>query len=130
MKMNQAEAHSQTVLEDQFEFINEDAIRIAGTRVGIETVVRDYIRGASPEEIVLNYPTLTLKQVYATITYYLTHQDRVTAYIARLQKRQEEAWAEEQRHPSEFIRSLRERLAQQRQTLREQNRLLATIVKE
>lgn len=122
--------HSQTVLEEQFNFISEDVIRIAGTRVGIETVVRDYLRGASPEEIVLNYPTLTLAQVYATITYYLTHQDRVAAYMARLEKRQEEAWTEQQRHPSLFIRSLRERLAQQRQTLRQQNHLLAAMVKE
>jgi uncharacterized protein (DUF433 family) len=122
--------HSQTMLEDQFDFINEYLIRIAGTRVGIETVVRDYLQGASPEEIVLNYPTLTLEQVYVTITYYLTHQEWVAAYMERLQKHQEDAWVEQQHHPSEFVRSLRERLAQQRQTLRKQNRLLAAMTKE
>jgi hypothetical protein len=49
-------------LENYFDFINEEAIRIKGTRVGIETVVRDYLHGASPEEIVLHYPTLTLER--------------------------------------------------------------------
>ncbi|MEW5957113.1 MAG: DUF433 domain-containing protein [Chloroflexota bacterium] len=119
-----------TILEHQFDFIDEDAIRIAGTRVGIETVVRDYLQGASPEEIVLNYPTLTLEQVYATITYYLTNQDTVTAYMSLVQKRQEEAWTEQQSHPSEFVRSLRERLDEQRPIFREQNRLLVVAQSE
>jgi uncharacterized protein (DUF433 family) len=60
-------------LESYFEFIGEDAIRVAGTRVGIETILRDYEAGAGPEEIVLHYPTLSLEQVHATITYYLAN---------------------------------------------------------
>ena len=69
-------------LEDYFEIIAEDAIRIAGTRVGIETVIDDYQKGAIPEEIVLHYPTLSLEQIYATITYYLANQEKVKAYTA------------------------------------------------
>lgn len=34
-------------LEDHLEFIGDHAIRIAGTRVGIETVLADYQEGAS-----------------------------------------------------------------------------------
>ena len=64
-------------LESYFNFVNGHAIRIAHTRIGIETIVRDYLEGASPEEIVLRYPTLSLEQVYATITYYLSHQSQV-----------------------------------------------------
>lgn len=43
-------------LEEYFEFIADDAVRIAGTRVGIETVLDDYQKGATPEEIALHYP--------------------------------------------------------------------------
>jgi len=103
-------------LESYFDFIAEDAIRIAGTRVGIETVLRDYREGASPEEIVLRYPTLSLEQVHATITYYLANQEGVEAYLALVRQRQEEAWQDQQRHPSEFVRRLRERLEGYRQT--------------
>lgn len=106
-------------LKSYFEFIDENAIRIAGTRVGIETVVRDYLEGASPEEIVLHYPTLSLEQVHATIVYYLANREDVEAYLARVRQLQEEAWQEQQRHPSEFVRSLRERLERQREALRE-----------
>ena len=105
-------------LESYFEFIAENAIRIAGTRVGVETVVRDYREGAGPEEIVLRYPTLTLEQVHATITYYLANREKVEAYLDRVRQHQEEAWQEQQHHPSAFVRSLRERIEQQRQVLR------------
>ncbi|MBM4467809.1 MAG: DUF433 domain-containing protein, partial [Chloroflexi bacterium] len=62
-------------LENYFDFLNADDIRIKGTRVGIETVLDDYLNGASPEEIAARYRTLTLEQVYATITYYLRNQE-------------------------------------------------------
>jgi len=34
-------------LDDYLEFLSEDDIRIKGTRVGIETVLDDYLEGAS-----------------------------------------------------------------------------------
>ena len=102
-------------LKSYFNFLNGHAIRIAHTRIGIETIVRDYLEGASPEEIVLRYPTLSLEQVYATITYYLSHQSQVDDYLERVREEQEAAWQEQQRNPSEFVRLLRERLKQERQ---------------
>jgi uncharacterized protein (DUF433 family) len=102
-------------LESYFEFLTEDAIRLVGTRVGIETVLRDYNEGASPEEIGLRYPTLTLEQIHATITYYLANRDKIDAYLHRVQQRQEKAWQEYHQHPSAFARVLRERLERQRQ---------------
>src|SRR5579863_10351188 len=69
-------------LEDYFDFFAEDDIRIKGTRVGIETVLYDFIhRQRSPEEIAATYPTLTLEQVYATILYYLHNKDVITTYL-------------------------------------------------
>jgi uncharacterized protein (DUF433 family) len=115
-------------LENYFEFVGEDAIRIAGTRVGIETVLRDYREGASPEEIVLRYPTVSLEQVHATITYYLANREKIEAYLERVRQRQEEAWQEQQYHPSEFVHTLRERLERQRQALREGKPLTASTV--
>ena len=101
-------------LENYLEFIGEHTIRIAGTRVGIETVLRDYREGASPEEIILRYPTLSLEQVYATITYYLANREKVDTYLEQVRRQQEEAFNEQQRQPNEFVRSLRERLERYR----------------
>ena len=110
-------------LEEYFDFMAEDAIRLTGTRVGIETVIDDYQRGATPEEIVFHYPALSLEQIYATITYYLANKQKVKEYIALVRQRQEEAWQEQQRNPSPFIRSLQERLAAQRRLLEQKGEL-------
>ncbi len=103
--------------EKYFEFIDNEAIRIAGTRIGIETVLRDYLEGASPEEIMLRYPTLSLEQVHATITYFLANQEKVDLYLEQVRQHQEEAWQKQQRHPSEFVQELRVRLDKQRRKL-------------
>ncbi len=69
-------------LEDFFDFLAPDDIRLKGTRVGIETILYDYIhRGRTPEAIAATYPSLSLEQVYATILYYLHNRDAVSAYL-------------------------------------------------
>jgi uncharacterized protein (DUF433 family) len=70
-------------LEDYFDFQRPDDIRLKGTRVGIETVLYDFIhRCRTPEEIVESYPSVTLEQVYATILYYLHNKEAVSAYMS------------------------------------------------
>lgn len=105
------------VVEEYIEFVSERAIRVKGTRIGIETIVRDYQLGATPDEVILRYPTLSLLQVYAVLTYYLANQPMVEAYLERARQSQEKAWQEQQQRPSEFVRSLRARLEQQRRLL-------------
>ncbi len=114
-------------LERYFDFVSEDAIRVAGTRVGIETIVRAYSAGASPEEIVLRHPTLSLEQVHATITYYLAHRAEVDAYVARVRQRQEDDWEEQHRRPSEFVQALRKRIERQRTERRGQEADAAVV---
>lgn len=70
-------------LENYFAFLSEDDIRLKGTRVGIETILYDYIhRQRSPEIIAGTYPSLTLEQVYATILYYLQNKEAISKYLA------------------------------------------------
>jgi uncharacterized protein (DUF433 family) len=105
------------MVEEYLDFLSERTIRVKGTRIGIETIVREYHLGATSEEIVLRYPTLSLLQVHAVLTYYLANQPMVEAYLERVRQSQEEAWQEQQQRPSEFVRSLRARLEQQRRLL-------------
>jgi uncharacterized protein (DUF433 family) len=113
-------------LESYFDFLDPEDIRIKGTRVAIEFVLRHYQRGASPEEIGLRYPTLSLEQVHATITYYLHHRDTMDEYLARRRQQAEAAWQERQERPSEFVRELRSRVEQQRRALQAAGELPAT----
>lgn len=70
------------LLEDYFDFLAANDIRIKGHRIGIETVLHEYIfRARTPEEIAKIYTTLTLEEVYATILYYLRNKEAVDKYI-------------------------------------------------
>ena len=62
-------------IEHYFNFLSDDDIRIAGTRVGIETVLYDYIyRSRTAEQIADTYPSINLEQVYATTLSASLHQ--------------------------------------------------------
>jgi uncharacterized protein (DUF433 family) len=85
----------------------QGVIRIAGTRVRLDTVVYAFETGGSPEEIAEDYP-LQLDDVYAVITYYLRHREEVEAY---LEKRRRQADAVRHENEARFDhRGLRARL--------------------
>ena len=70
-------------LEDYFDFFDPSDIRIRGSRVGIESVLYEYVhRRHTPEEIARCFDTITLEQVYATILYYLHNREAVSKYLA------------------------------------------------
>ena len=83
-------------------------VRVAGTRVLLETVVDAFNQGASAEEITLSYPSLKLADVYAVITYYLRHKTDADTYI---QSQERQAADARKRHGvDEASKRLRERL--------------------
>lgn len=57
-------------LEDYLEFINPNEIRLKGHRIGIEDIIKYYLDGYTPEQILQELPTLNLEKIYAVITYY------------------------------------------------------------
>jgi uncharacterized protein (DUF433 family) len=64
-------------------------IRVGGTRVTLETVVTAFKNGSTCEEIVYQYPSLQLADVYAVISYYLSNRAEVENYLEERQKRAE-----------------------------------------
>ncbi|MEP7342114.1 MAG: DUF433 domain-containing protein [Acidobacteriota bacterium] len=54
---------------------------IAGTGITVHRVVILYNSGDSPEEIVRNYPHLTLAGVHAALAYYHANQPEISAEI-------------------------------------------------
>lgn len=108
-------------LNDYFDFHSPDDIRLKGTRVGIETVLYDYIhRHRTPEEIVSSYPTLELEQIHAAILLYLHHQQAVNRYLENWIEQGRQSRAEQQCHPipvSEKMQQLRAERATARQEM-------------
>lgn len=88
-------------LEDYFMVLSPDDIRLKGTRIGIETILYDYIyRARTTEEIAQTYSSLTLEQVYATILYYLHNREGVERYLADWIEHGERMRAEQRQNPS------------------------------
>ena len=96
-------------LEDYFEFLTPEDIRIKGTRVGIEHVLYEYIHcGKTPEAIAQKFRTLTMAQVYATILYYLENQETVGKYVGYWLEYCLKSEAEYDRNPSPFVLKMRQ----------------------
>lgn len=62
------------------------AIRVGGSRVLLELVIRAFEDGATPEAIVQRFPTVGLPDVYGAIHYYLRHPAEVARYIAERER--------------------------------------------
>lgn len=112
-------------LEDYFSFLAPDDIRVKGTRVGIETILTDYLElGLFAEQIAARYPTLSVEQVYATLTYYWRNRSQVDAYLKTIGQKLEQQRREQDLHPSPALQRLRE-LARQRDLQRDQTAVSA-----
>lgn len=78
--------------------VNADGVVLVGkTRVTLDTVVAVFIEGATAEEIVQQYPSLELADVYSVIGYYLRHKAEVDIYLQKRQKHAAEVRAENER---------------------------------
>lgn len=105
-------------LEELFEFESfptGDRIRVKGTRIAIEDILyRFRDEGESAEQIFQDYRTLTLAQVYATITYYLLNQNKVDEYMRQARAADEAAYQEFlKQEPAEVVKRIR-RIAAER----------------
>ncbi len=66
------------------------ALRVGGSRVLLELIIRAFQDGATPETIVQRYSTLALRDVYAVIAYYLGHETEIEEYLVRREQQAEE----------------------------------------
>ena len=55
--------------------------RIRGTRIPVERIINAYLAGDTPEQIVDDYDTLLLADVYRLLGFYMDHRTEVDAYI-------------------------------------------------
>ncbi len=91
---------------------DEGVVRVAGTRVTLETVVAAFEQGATAEEIAQQYPPLDLADIYSVIAFYLHQRPSVDAYLHGRQQQAQlvRSQNEERSNP----RGIRERLLTRR----------------
>ncbi len=88
--------------------------RVAGTRVTLDLIIRAFNRGATAEEIVQDYPSVQLADVYQVIGYYLKHGSELAPYLEQRAREERELL---EAHQDEWSpRGLRERLFARRKS--------------
>ncbi len=60
-------------------------VRVAKTRITLDTVVTAFLEGCTPEEIGEQYSSLQISDIYLVIGYYLRHREEVYTYLAERQ---------------------------------------------
>ena len=88
------------------------ALRVADTRVPLDSIVAAFQQGHSPETMQQQYPALTLEQIDGALTYYLAHTDEVNDYL----RGQERLWLEWQQRSEHAQAAVLQRLRAVRTT--------------
>jgi uncharacterized protein (DUF433 family) len=89
------------------ESVPNGGYRVAGSRVGLESVVLGYLNGQSAEAIQENFPTLSLEKIHGTIAFYLHHRAEVDRYLADLAARWEELRNKSETDNAELLARIR-----------------------
>lgn len=82
-----------------FDMSEDGVVRVAGTRVTLETVVTAFQQRATAEEIAQQYNALQLADVYEVIGFYLRRQRDVDEYVRQAQMQSQ---AIQQAHEARF----------------------------
>lgn len=78
----------------------QEGYYFVASRVSLESIVYEFLKGESPESISQAFPSLSLEQVYGGITFYLAHRSEIEAYLSQSEARFEElSRAARQAHP-------------------------------
>ena len=59
----------------------DGTIRIKGSRVSLDVIVRQFKQGATAEQLLEDFPSLTLRDIYGAIYYYLDNTEAVEGYL-------------------------------------------------
>jgi uncharacterized protein (DUF433 family) len=77
---------------------SQGVVRVAKTRITLDTVVTAFLEGCTPEEIGEQYPSLQLPDIYLVVGYYLRHRDEVHTYLAERQSQANVIQQEAEQH--------------------------------
>jgi uncharacterized protein (DUF433 family) len=100
-------------LEDYFEFLAPNEIKIKGHRVWIEHVLEEYLyREMTLEELVNRFDTLTKEQILAVLLYYHHNKEEMDRYMAEWVELCRQQRDEDMKRRPEFYEKMRRLLAE------------------
>jgi uncharacterized protein (DUF433 family) len=93
----------------------DGTIRITGSRVTLDSIIDEFTQGATAEQIQEDFPSLTLREIYGAIFYYLEHTSMIEEYLRQQEQDAQEMHRLIERQPG--IVQLRERIRARRNQL-------------
>jgi len=91
---------------------DEGVFVVGESRVSLDSVIAAFLAGASAEDIVSQFPSLDLADVYAVLAFYLRERTSVDAYLKR--RRDEIDAIQEECEARPGTQALRQRLLARR----------------
>ena|SRR5258708_5662432 len=88
------------------------SIRIANTRVSLDSIIHHYKLGSTAEEISYRFPSLSLADIHLAIAYYLNNRPEIEEYLQRQESEADELEQRIKSNPNQQKRmsELRERV--------------------
>jgi len=107
-------AQLETTMSVPLTLWEDGTIRITGSRVTLDCVIDEFKQGATAEQIQDAFPSLTPRQIYGAITYYLEHTEAVEEYLRCQEQAAEETrrFIESHQDTTRLRERIRERYAQ------------------
>ena len=93
----------------------DGTIRVGSSRVLLDLVVHHFKQGATAEQIQHSFPSLTLREVYGAIYYYLEHTEELEMVLADQERQAQEI--ELRVRSAQVSSSLQKRLEERRARL-------------
>ena len=103
---NAFDEESQALIHKNYVRDVNGALRVGAADVSLDSVVMAFQDGLAPEAIQLQYPVLTLEEIYGAITYYLANRVIVDEYLVQ----QSHLWADLRRSAEQNSSSVVARL--------------------
>jgi uncharacterized protein (DUF433 family) len=102
-------------LEDYFDFLGPNEIKIKGHRVWMEHILDEYLdRAKTLEELVARFDTLTKEQILAALLYYHNNKEAMDRYMAAHREYCRKSREEDERRPPEWYAQMRRLLAERK----------------
>jgi uncharacterized protein (DUF433 family) len=93
-------------LTTPLEIWEDGTVRVANSRVTLDVIVGQFKTGATAEQIQEDFPSLSLREIYAVLAFYLEQTDFVEDYLKKQKaKTQETIKFIEQNLPTENLRA-------------------------
>jgi uncharacterized protein (DUF433 family) len=84
---------------------------VGATRVTLQSIIGDWKRGRTPEQVATDFPSVSLVEMYGAITYYLERQHDLDAYFHEVDDMVARDRAAHQAAHAAFYNDMRARIA-------------------